>query len=394
MRNILVSTAAAAALSFSVQTQAAPTDEQFEQLQQQIDQLQTQLDNQQQELNTATSSDEDGINIGGAVRFQYSNTSYDNNHQKGGIAFDTFRLNVDGKKGDMILNAEWRWYEYMTTLQRAWVGYNFDENNQGQVGLVLIPFGNQTYNSNSFFFSSNYYIGLEDNHAFGGKYIFNNDQWNLQAAFLKNAARGVTGGNSNYSYDLVKNDTNTNVGTVNSGVLRLVYKTQLTEKMHIEAGASGLYGQLSNGTEGIGNYGAYAAHSEINYSNFNFKLQATTYDYRFNNGEDIMVLGAYAVDYPTPTSADTYSAAVSYHIPVNLGPITAFNIYNDFSMVNHKAGGFDKTTMNDFGIGISAGGVYAYIDYIAARNQPFIGDTFVDNGDLNHRFNFNVGYYF
>ena len=52
------------------------------------------------------------IDVGGAVRFQYNYKDWDEgNKDKGGdIGFDTFRLNLDGEIGEMILSAEYRWY--------------------------------------------------------------------------------------------------------------------------------------------------------------------------------------------------------------------------------------------------------------------------------------------
>lgn len=386
-------------------------------LQQQVDALRQQQQETKQEQEETQSTlisltkddDEDGIKLGGAVRFQYSNNSYSKANKRGGgsIDFDTFRLNADGKIGDVILSAEWRWYDYMTTLHHAWVGYDFDPHNQLQVGLTRIPFGNQSFNSHSFFFSSNYYLGLEDNYAFGSAYLFDKNDWNAQIAFFKNAARGVGGNNENYSFDLAAvdqgagiNDKSANAGTSNTGALRLTHTFHPTDELAIEAGGSGLYGSLydADGSNGkIGNYGAYALHTDINYQRWNVQLQATHYDYRFDNGQKTMVLGAYAADFTTPTDGHTYTANVAYHLPVRWGPITSLDIYNDYSLVSHKANDAASTYMNVTGTGITAGGVYAYIDYINARNQPFIGGDFAGqtNGEgVQHRFNFNIGYYF
>lgn len=52
----------------------------------------------------------DGIRLGGAVRTNYSHTSYsDGNKNRGGdFAFDIFRLNLHGNVGDVSLDAEIR----------------------------------------------------------------------------------------------------------------------------------------------------------------------------------------------------------------------------------------------------------------------------------------------
>lgn len=388
---------------------AADADADKNNVQQQLDQLKTQISELQQHINSqaaAKEKPEDGITIGGAVRFQYTNNSYDkaNVQQKGGIAFDTFRLNLDGKKGDVILSAEWRWYEYMTTLHHAWVGYDFDDNNQIQIGLTRLPFGNQAYNSHSFFFSSNYYLGLEDTYALGSLFVHDSNHINVQLGFFKNGARGVGGNNENYSYDLTKDSNDNTVGVSNTGALRVVGKLNPNDDFSLEAGVSGLYGGIYNSSLNsvrTGNYGAYAAHTDINYKRFNAKLQATHYDYRFSDNDSTMKLGGYAGDYETPTHAHTYTLGLSYHQPVSIGPITGLDFYNDYSAVTNKSDDSNgdhiaSTYMNVTGVGISAGGVYAYADYINARNQPFIGGDFVGSSgnDVEHRFNLNIGYYF
>lgn len=377
-----------------------------EDLQQQLQQLQAQVDQlQQQSDSKAAAKEKAELKIGGAIRFQYSNASYDKDgvQQKGKLQFDTFRLNIDGKKGDVIVSAEWRWYEYMTTLRHAWVGYDINEHNQVQLGLTRIPFGNQSYNSHNFFLSSNYYLGLEDSFALGGLWVNDTKHWNLQLGFFKNGARGVGGNNENYSYDLVADGSGNTVGVSNTGAARLVSK--LTKgNLTLEAGASGLYGGIyHSGTSSrrAGNYGAYALHTDIGYNRFNLKLQATHYDYRFDNGDTVMQLGAYAGNYDTPTRAHTYTAGVSYHLPVTWRFVSGLDFYNDYSAVTHKSNDaagqhIASSYMNVTGIGISAGGVYAYADYINARNQPFVGSDFAGSSgdDVEHRFNLNVGYYF
>ena len=52
------------------------------------------------------------IDIGGALRVQYNYKDWDDKQDEkiGDFAFDTFRFNLDGEIGDMILSAEYRFY--------------------------------------------------------------------------------------------------------------------------------------------------------------------------------------------------------------------------------------------------------------------------------------------
>jgi hypothetical protein len=38
--------------------------------------------------------------------------------------------------------------------------------------------------------------------------------------------------------------------------------------------------------------------------------------------------------------------------------------------------------------------LFTCFDYVTARNQPFIGGSMVGNGEVEHRFKINFGYYF
>src|SRR5699024_10653721 len=111
------------------------------------------------------------IHVGGAVRFQYKYEDYSKPTKRQDRVFemDTIRLNFDGSIGDVLLSAEYRHYDYMDVVHHAWVGYDFTDSLQGQVGVNQVPFGILPFNSHSFFFSSNYYVGLEDDNDFGVK---------------------------------------------------------------------------------------------------------------------------------------------------------------------------------------------------------------------------------
>lgn len=74
------------------------------------------------------------VNFGGAVRVNYSYEDFnDANADRGGdFDFDLFRIDVSGSYGDLIYSAQYRWFEYMNVVQHAWIGYNFDEHQQGK----------------------------------------------------------------------------------------------------------------------------------------------------------------------------------------------------------------------------------------------------------------------
>jgi hypothetical protein len=113
----------------------------------------------------ASTDNTDGIRVGGAVRFQYSYEDYNegNRDRSGDIDFDVFRLDLNGEIGDVILSAQYRWFQYMNVVHHAWVGYNLTPTWQVQAGVTRVPFGNLDYNSHNFFFSTNYYLDSQNN---------------------------------------------------------------------------------------------------------------------------------------------------------------------------------------------------------------------------------------
>lgn len=359
----------------------------------------------------AAGAEEDGIGFGGAVRFQYAYEPYnDGNKDRGGdIDFDTFRLNLDGSLGDVILSAEWRYYQYMNVIHHVWVGYDFDEHWQGQAGVTKLPFGVLPYNSHSYFFSSNFYLGLEDDYDAGIKALYDNGPWDVQLAFFKNDELGGVDGYvddmaDRYAYDIVGGRTPAEgsfatpanpLGEVNTLVGRVAYAMSHSDAARTELGVSGLHGGLHDGLEDAGDYQAAAVHLVGDYGRWNLQLQATTYEYDLDAGYERIAVAAYAFYDTIAAEATTYTANLAYSLPVSLGPVTNLTFYNDYSLVTDKSANLDDTRMNVTGVAVTAGGLYAYIDYVIAQNQPFVGGTMDATGSqTENRFNIHVGYYF
>lgn len=352
----------------------------------------------------------DGIRLGGAVRTNYSHTSYsDGNKNRGGdFDFDIFRLNLSGSVGDVTLDAEIRFFDYMTTVKYAYVGYQFAENWQVQTGITQVPFGNWPYNSHNYFFSTNYYIGLEDDHDLG--ILFKRqlaDNWQLDLGFFKNdELGGVDGYVSNradrYSYDIVGarlpaegiyDDPSAALGEYNTLSGRFAYHTELNG-VKTEMGISALSGGLHDGERRAGDYYAWGLHLNSHYGNWNLQLQHTEYAYNLN---DItrMVVGSYGFYDSIAAEAKSGTVNLAYSWPVQWGPVTGLQFYNNYGLVYDKSDASANTMMNVTGFSVAAGGLFTYFDLVHARNQPFVGGSAAGNSnETERRFNINIGYYF
>lgn len=366
---------------------------------------------EQIEIESDASTDEDGITLGGAVRFQYQMNDYDRDQRgRGGdLDFDIFRLDFNGKMGDVILSAQYRWFEYMDALRHAYFGYNFTDEWQGQIGIVIQPFGIMPYNSHSYFFSTNFYVGLEDNPGAGIRFLKRTDTWDLDFAFIKNDELGgatglVRSSSDRYAYDVVGirlpgegiyDTPNAVAGENNALMTRIAHKWDLGGGRLIELGFSGQLGRFNDGATNVGDRQNIGVHALYNVGQWELQAQFSTYNYDFDIENAGVVVGAYNYFDTMPTRANIYTANVAYNMPVTIGPISHLTWYNNLSVMTNKRGLSDDTIMNVVGFSVTAGGVFTYVDLVTARNQPFVGGSLgEDGGRTNTRFNINFGYYF
>jgi len=357
----------------------------------------------------ASAQDTLQLKLGGALRFNYNLSSWKDAQKKrgGDFGYDMFRVNAKAAYKGIFLNAEYRLYSESFGggfLKQGWIGYKLNKLDQIHIGLTQVPFGIQQYNSHNWFFNLTYYVGLEDDHDMGVKYIHTGERFEYQIAFFKNAEELRFGNNTEtspnrYSYDIT--GRNKEINQFNG---KFIYK--FGENIAHRLGFSAEYGKLYNlDTEKIGFHSAFAAHYEYTTAKWNAKAQFITATHNPMNAEgesrDIVIMAAYGAPYEVASDFNIYSLAISRNIPVQLGPLSNLQFYNDFGYMKKKTEGFEDSYMNVSGFLVSAGNVYTYIDYAAGYNHSWLGGNFVDdfssgNSDAKWeaRFNINVGYYF
>jgi len=404
--------------------------------------------------NTDASAEQDepslDVSVGGSLRFNALFRSYDSAIPgsdepinrvlaDGGFTFDTFRINASGSYGGLIFDTEYAVYPESfggLFIHHGWVGYKFSDSRQFQVGVNQVPFGIQPYASSSWFFNSAYYVGLEDDYDAGIKAIFTPGNWELKGAYYMNSEQtDFFAGNdfSRYSYD---------VAPVSSAAYQVVpggnsLRSDLSEEHQFNAkvaytfdhgdlgstnlGVSAQRGQLLNRSTGdTGSHGAVAVHLHGRYAGFDAKLQYSKQEFdppltdaekqAFDNNagvdygaEDFVVMGAYGFPQRVASEHDVISSSLAYHIPVDLGPISKFKPYYDFSTVTNKnVDAWNDNITHDIGVLTSAGPLYLYTDLNVSKghpfNHPFDGFSSVmaerNNDNWNVAFNMNIGLYF
>lgn len=343
------------------------------------------------------------------MRYNYNLSSWKEGQQTrgGDFGYDTFRIEARGSYKGITVNAEYRLYSEAFGggfLKQGWLGYKFNEQDELRLGLTQVPFGIQEYNSHNWFFNLTYYLGLEDDYDMGIKYIHETDRLSFQFAFFKNAEETRFGSNtevtpSRYSYDIAGRNKE-----VNQFNTKFIYK--LGEERPHELGASVQYGGIYNlDTEETGNHYGFSVHYEYTEDLWNVKAQAALVRHNpitpDSISSDRIMMAAYGSAYGVASDFEIYTLGISRSLPVDLGPVSRLEFYNNFGFMDKNRADYTDSYMNVTGVLVTAGNVYTYIDYAAGYNHSWLGGNYEDDFSVGNpdakweaRFNINIGYYF
>ncbi|MDB2386857.1 hypothetical protein N9W21_05895 [Shewanella sp.] len=348
---------------------------------------------------------EDGINVGGAVRVNYGYKDYSEaSKDKGGdLTFDMAAIKFNGKKGDWGLAAEYRFTSDTDYIKYGYGIYDINPQWQLQFGINKVPFGNPEFISNSFWFGIPYYLGFEDDHDIGVKAIFESHGWHTDLAFYKNAEYGPTE-NKRYATDLY-------TGSING----TEYHNEETNQINVRQtytiehnggsttlGGSAQFGQIYNNKTGNnGDRYAAALHLDSSYNGWNLQLQAMQYEYDAADADDPNKIGVSVVSwqYEIASKGQSYSANIAKTFNTDWGSVKC---YNDFGLMTPDVDDddYDNSMQNVTGCAIAAGPTYTMIDFIMGKNMTFstanndhVGLPETGN-DWDKRVNINFGYYF
>lgn len=117
-------------------------------------------------------------------------------------------------------------------------------------------------------------------------------------------------------------------------------------------------------------------------------------EYDLDDGNNRFAVGAFDYYDSVSSQATMTNFNIAYDYALKWGPVPNLQFYNDYGIIDNKSDNSANTWMNVTGMSITAGGFFSYVDFVQARNQPFIGGTVIGDGDTGRRFNINLGYYF
>ncbi len=375
--------------------------------------------------------------IGGAIRANYVLGDYpgrgggpSRGGHGGNFELDTFRINVNFSDGPYVGALEYRWYNGYNFLHTGWIGYNFEDGSQVQVGVNRVPFGPGPFgNSASWFFDQHYYVGLADDMDLGIKYTTTIENVTLDFAYYiasEGSWRGTSRDSARYSYDVVRWNIAVNPdGTVDFGAPTNGFREshQLNaraimslEELHVpsEIGASLQYGRLKGVETDSGDLFAGSVHMRNFFNGFTLGTQLTYYKYDISadnpwGTDELVPMGAY--DFAWPVAARAWIPSVSlryFHETANIPWLDSVTPYVEYSTVMKRADGFNDSALLILGAAWARGGWFIYTDFAYSNGNYFVGDDGDDysrvdgvgdfgvngNDKWNKRLNINFGYYF
>lgn len=369
------------------------------------------------------------LDIGGAVRFNYVYKSWQPEHPHGFVGLDTVRLDVKYDDGHLIGSAQYRYNRFPAGqggytnnfLHHGWAGVRFGDKSELHAGLDKLPFGLLPFASNNFFESIAYYLGYEDTYNLGLNYAWRSGpvEWRL-AYFPRDGGAYGGGGNTarasnRYSFNIVPDDDKQGYGTGQGDLERdtLVARAawQVGGQANTELGLSILSGAIRSNTGARSRRSAAAIHAKGSHGPWTLMAEALYYNNatRHLPGEtfggldpnSFVMLGAFGYPYPVAAKGIVYVANVSYDIAGSVGPFTSFKIYNDYSALKKKSGGFKGSLQNVTGLSFSSGKWFFYADFMLAKHQPYMSPDFGGfaaasplHDSFSHRINLQAGYYF
>jgi len=332
------------------------------------------------------------FHLGGAVRFNYG---WRDDRPSSKFQPELVRLDARGHYGNFFGEAQYRWYDGFDAVHHAFVGWRFNDASDIRAGVVQVPFGLLPYAAQTFWFNTDYYLGLDDDYDLGvvWQYKTGQHQWHFGAFSGDEYADGARFGR--YSFDVADTPAHPyrEHGQLNA---RYEYTGTLGE-IGVKFGGSARYGQLENrALGGHHRHAAAAFHTDLKRGNFTTQLQWIYYHYDVPGNR--LALSAFLFPFEIASKAHVPSVNLVYDLPRS-GWFDSITCYNNYSSAQVSGAGLRDSQQNVTGCMLGKGKVLAYVDWIAGRNMwfsagPGIGIHQPGEDKWHSRLNVNIGYYF
>jgi outer membrane murein-binding lipoprotein Lpp len=279
--------------------------------------------------------------------------------------------------------AEYRWYDGYNFLHTGWLGWDFDNGSQVQVGVNRVPFGPGPYGvSQSWFFDQHYYVGLADDMDLGIKYVTSLGNWDLDFAYYNRSewnGNGTSQDSARYSYDAVVWDSALEpngdvVAALPNGFeernqfnVRAIYGFD-DIAIPTKLGLSLQWGQLKGRRADDGDHWAASLHMTNSWNNWLLASQITRYKWNIDNDnllgtDELLPMGAYDFAWPAATDAWIPAVSLSYLYETNQIPwLDSVRPYVEYSNIVKVDKDFNDSQLVTVGAAWARQGWYIYTD--------------------------------
>lgn len=344
----------------------------------------------------ASDSPDGGLELGGAVRFNVGWLDYAGGQRWSDVDVELLRLDMRGHYGQLRFSLQHRWYEGFEAVHHAWAGLVVDEDRELRLGIVQAPFGLLPYASQSFWFGSGYYLGLEDDHDLGVVWRDKKGDRSWHAGVFLRDEYGTGRRFARYSFDVATTEA---LPYREAEHLVLRYERRVADERRALAwGFSGVLGRVENRISGATHgHAAAALHLEASAAAWTAQLQWAHYDYGVP-GERI-ALAAFEFPFEIASKADVLTANIFRDFDVSRSWLDSLRCYNNLSTTRATGATRTDSWQNVTGCSVGKGPMFTYVDWVAGRNMWFVGGPGVGvsepGGDRwRSRLNINLGFYF
>ncbi|MCL7713226.1 hypothetical protein K5L01_00950 [Stenotrophomonas sp. CPCC 101365] len=307
------------------------------------------------------------------------------------------RLDLDAEAGPLSFSAQYRWYDGFNAVHHAFAGWRLDEHDQLRVGIQQVPFGLLPTASQSFWFGSGYYLGIEDDYDPGLLFVRSRDATTWHLGWFSGDEYGSAGRYGRYSFDVA--DTAALPYRERGRLHARVERSLHWAEGELLLGMSGFSGKVQNTrTRRHYSHRGAAVHAQWRRDGWTAQLQWARYRYGVPGRR--IALSAFQAPFEIAAQADVPSLNLAYSLGAR-GRLDDITCYNNLSMTRppgHAAGTRDSW-QNVTGCSLQKGIMLAYVDWIAGKHMWFAGGDGIgiDNGGpsgWHSRLNLNIGFYF
>ncbi|MCK7592740.1 porin [Pseudomarimonas salicorniae] len=338
---------------------------------------------------------EDSFHFGGAIRINHAWRDYGPTKGEGSTNLELFRLDSRGQRGALSYSAQYRFYNDFEAIHHAWVGYRFDDVGQLRAGVQQVPFGLLPYASQSFWFGSGYYLGIEDDYDLGLVWERGDEAVRWHAGLFFADEYGDGSRFDRYSFDVAE----TSALPYRERERVVLRRASLHEDgdESREWGVSAFAGRVENDVDGREHdHLGLALHARWKRDAWTFEGQWAAY--RYDVPGQRIALSAFAFPFEAASEAQVLSANVVRSLPTPAW-LDSLTCYNNLSTTQVSGAGRRDSWQNVTGCSIGRGPMFTYVDWIAGYNMWFIGGPGIGIDDpggarWRSRLNINFGFYF